>query len=102
MVPRHAVESLNQVRVIAEVGDEDQHGSESSSYPPVIFRPPLDHVAGLGARVCRDPDDDQILAIAITGSAGALVTGAADLLVLGAQGSVNITSVADFEVLARG
>jgi putative PIN family toxin of toxin-antitoxin system len=53
-------------------------------------------------RVCRDPDDDQILAIAITGSADALVTGDADLLVLGAHGSVNITSVADVEVHARG
>jgi putative PIN family toxin of toxin-antitoxin system len=54
------------------------------------------------ARVCRDHDDDQILAIAITGSADALVTGDADLLALGAHGSVNISSVADFEVLARG
>ena len=53
-------------------------------------------------RVCRDPDDDQILAIAITGSADAIVTGDADLLVLGAHGGVTVTSVADFEVLARG
>jgi putative PIN family toxin of toxin-antitoxin system len=53
-------------------------------------------------RVCRDPDDDQILAIAITGSADALVTGDADLLALGAHGGVNMTSVADFEALARG
>jgi predicted nucleic acid-binding protein len=53
-------------------------------------------------RVCRGPDDDQILAIAITGSADALVTGDADLLALGAHGSVNFSSVADFEVLARG
>jgi len=52
--------------------------------------------------VCRDRDDDQILAIAITGAADALVTGDSDLLALGAHGSVNISSVADFEVLARG
>ncbi|MGD0196146.1 MAG: putative toxin-antitoxin system toxin component, PIN family [Candidatus Dormibacteria bacterium] len=52
--------------------------------------------------VCRDPDDDQILAIAITGSADALVTGDADLLALGAHGGINISSVADFEVRARG
>ena len=52
--------------------------------------------------VCRDPDDDQILAIAITGSADALVTGDADLLALGAHGGVSISSVADFEVRARG
>ncbi len=51
-------------------------------------------------RVCRDPDDDQVLAIAITGSADALVTGDADLLALGAYAGVNVSSVADFE--ARG
>ena len=53
-------------------------------------------------RVCRDPDDDQILAIAVSGAADALVTGDADLLALGAHGGVNISSIADFEVLARG
>ena len=53
-------------------------------------------------RVCRDPDDDQILAIAVIGTVDALVTGDADLLALGAHGGVNISSIADFEVLARG
>ena len=53
-------------------------------------------------RVCRDPDDDQILAIAITGAADALVTGDADLLALGAYAGASISSVADFDVLARG
>jgi uncharacterized protein len=52
-------------------------------------------------RVCRDPDDDQILAIAVIGAVDALVTGDADLLALGSRGSVNISSVANFEVLAR-
>ncbi len=53
-------------------------------------------------RVCRDPDDDQILAIAVSGTADSLVTGDADLLALGAHGGVNISSIADFDVLARG
>lgn len=53
-------------------------------------------------RVCRDPDDDQILAIAVIGAVDALVTGDADLLALGEHGGVNISSIADFEVLARG
>jgi putative PIN family toxin of toxin-antitoxin system len=53
-------------------------------------------------RVCRDPDDDQILAIAVIGTVDALVTGDADLLALGAHRGVNISSIADFEVLARG
>jgi putative PIN family toxin of toxin-antitoxin system len=54
------------------------------------------------SRVCRDPDDDQILAIAVVGAVDALVTGDGDLLVLGAHRGVNIMSVADFEVLVRG
>jgi uncharacterized protein len=53
-------------------------------------------------RVCRDPDDDQILAIAVVGAVDALVTGDEDLLALGAHRGVNIMSVADFEVLVRG
>ena len=53
-------------------------------------------------RVCRDPDDDQILAIAVIGTVDALVTGDADLLALGAHRGVNISSIVDFEVLARG
>jgi uncharacterized protein len=53
-------------------------------------------------RVCRDPDDDQILAIAVVGAVDALVTGDGDLLALGTHRGVNISSVADFEVLARG
>jgi predicted nucleic acid-binding protein len=35
-------------------------------------------------------------------TADALVTGDADLLALGPRGGVNISSVADFKVLARG
>jgi uncharacterized protein len=53
-------------------------------------------------RVCRDPDDDQILAIAVVGLVDALVTGDGDLLALGAHRGVKIMSVADFEILARG
>ena len=52
-------------------------------------------------RLCRDPDDDQVLAIAVVGAVDALVTGDGDLLALGAPRGVNIMSVADFDVLAR-
>ena len=48
-------------------------------------------------RLCRDPDDDEILAIASAGQASALVTGDADLLALGNHGEVRIMTVADFE-----
>jgi putative PIN family toxin of toxin-antitoxin system len=53
-------------------------------------------------RVCRDPDDDQILAIAIAGAADALVTGDADLLTLGTHGGLSIASIADFEAIVEG
>ncbi len=48
-------------------------------------------------RLCRDPDDDEILAIASAGHASALVTGDADLLTLANYGQVRIVTVADFE-----
>jgi uncharacterized protein len=51
-------------------------------------------------RVCRDPDDDQVLAIAITGAADVLVTGDTDLLALGMHGGVTIMSVAEFAATA--
>ena len=47
--------------------------------------------------VCRDPDDDEVLAIAVNGTADALVTGDADLLTLGSHEGVRIITVADLE-----
>lgn len=43
---------------------------------------PLVDPAPLKRAVCRDPDDDTVLATAVTAKAGAIVTGDADLLVL--------------------
>ncbi|MHB8325613.1 MAG: putative toxin-antitoxin system toxin component, PIN family [Candidatus Dormibacteria bacterium] len=48
-------------------------------------------------RLCRDPGDDEILAIASAGHASALVTGDVDLLTLANYGQVRIVTVADFE-----
>ncbi|MHB8488677.1 MAG: putative toxin-antitoxin system toxin component, PIN family [Candidatus Dormibacteria bacterium] len=53
-------------------------------------------------RVGRDPDDDQILAIAVSGAADALVTGDADLLAVGMHDGVSITSIAGFETMGEG
>jgi uncharacterized protein len=52
-------------------------------------------------RVCRDPDDDQILAISSSGAADALVTGDADLLAVGMHDGVSIISVAGFETIGK-
>ena len=73
-----------------------RHPLNQSPTPPVRMTPVEI------PRVCRDADDDQILAIAVVGAVDALVTGVGDLLAIGSHRSVNIISVADFEVLARG
>ena len=53
-------------------------------------------------RVCRDPDDDQILAIAVIGAVDALVTRDSDLLARGVHGGVSIISIAGFETMGKG
>ena len=45
---------------------------------------------------CRDPDDDKILEIAVTGSADCIVTGNQDLLVLDPFRNIPILSPAQF------
>jgi uncharacterized protein len=49
--------------------------------------------------VCRDADDDAILACARTAGADFIVTGDADLLVLGRYGATRIVAPRDFEGL---
>jgi len=46
--------------------------------------------------VCRDPDDDKFLALAIAANADALITGDGDLLSLASQVSIAIVRPADF------
>lgn len=50
---------------------------------------------GLGEPVCRDPDDDRVLATALAGEAEAIVTGDADLLTLGSYEGIAILSPRD-------
>ena len=49
--------------------------------------------------VCRDPDDDNILACALAAKAEYLVTGDADLLELKSYQGIRIITPRDFEVL---
>jgi putative PIN family toxin of toxin-antitoxin system len=55
----------------------------------------VDPVA-LPAPVCRDPDDDLVLATALAGRADVIVTGDEDLLVLGAYEGIHILSPRQF------
>ncbi len=47
--------------------------------------------------ICRDPDDNEVLAAATTGEAEAIVTGDEDLLALRSFGDVAILTPAEFE-----
>jgi putative PIN family toxin of toxin-antitoxin system len=47
-------------------------------------------------RVCRDPKDDMLLELAVAGGATAILSGDADLLVLGSFRSIAILSPGDF------
>jgi putative PIN family toxin of toxin-antitoxin system len=46
--------------------------------------------------VCRDPDDDWILATAVAGQAGCIITGDKDLLVLQNYTGISILAPSDF------
>ena len=48
--------------------------------------------APLESNVCRDPDDDRVLATAITGNAVCIITGDKDLLILKKFGEIDILS----------
>ncbi len=57
-----------------------------------------DHVAPREVpAVCRDPDDNQVLAISVAGRADVIVTGDVDLLILGTFEGVSIVTVAAFD-----
>lgn len=59
----------------------------------------------LASQVCRDPDDDNILAAALSGPCDCVVTGDKDLLVLKRYEGVAIYSPRDFlknEGFSRG
>lgn len=46
--------------------------------------------------VCRDPEDNRVLELAVNGNANLIITGDTDLLVLNPFGDVRIVTPADF------
>ena len=59
-------------------------------------------VAPLFEEICRDPDDDMVLATAIAAQADLILTGDEDLLVLAEHGGIRILSPRQFvELLDR-
>ena len=57
---------------------------------------PLPLPLPLPARVCRDPDDDLVLATALAAQADVIITGDKDLLTLKTHGGVRIRSPRQF------
>jgi len=54
-------------------------------------------------RICRDPDDDRVLACAVVGEADVIVSGNEDLLALELAGDIPILTAAEFlEMLEQG
>ncbi len=51
----------------------------------------------LESNVCCDPDDDMVLATALTGKAACIITGDKDLLTLKKFGEIHIISPSEFE-----
>jgi uncharacterized protein len=53
-------------------------------------------------RVCRDPNDDKFLEVAVNGRADTLITGDTDLLVLDPFERISIITPADYLSKIRG
>ena len=54
-------------------------------------------------RICRDPDDDRLIACAVVGEADVIVSGDNDLLALERVGDIPILTAAQFlEILQQG
>ena len=68
----------------------DAFGSELKSFAWIITDVPAIEP------VCRDPNDDHVLAAALAADADCIITGDADLLSLGGYGRIHILSVRAF------
>jgi len=99
-VLRHKVVASNPIlsELRRNLGDKFHYNIDEVEE---VFRLLLPHMeivepAELEQPVCRDPDDDLVLATGIAGDAKCIITGDKDLLVLRQHGSIRILRPADF------
>src|SRR5438309_10377181 len=91
--------TLNEVR--DKMIQKFKYTSEVADEAVRLLRSRMEVVtpASLDAQVCRDPDDDSILATATAGNCKFIITGDKDLLVLQTFGEVKIVGPGAFQRL---
>lgn len=103
-------EVLADAKLIAELEDVCSRPKIAKYLPPgriavflQILQERLDFIVPVSqVRVCRDPDDDYLLAICMDGNADFLLTGDSDLLILSSFGQTRILTLTDFEKFLSG
>jgi len=83
-----------QEKLIEKFGYSTELAAESRSV--LLSRMTIISPSKLDNPVCRDPDDDNILAAAVSGKCDCIITGDKDLLVLKGYEGINIFSPRDF------
>lgn len=83
-----------QEKLIEKFGYAAELAAEAASV--LRSRMSVVSVSKLENRVCRDPDDDNILAAAVSGKCDCIITGDKDLLVLKEYEGIDIFSPRDF------
>jgi putative PIN family toxin of toxin-antitoxin system len=88
-----------QEKLIEKFGYESDLASEAIN----LFRSSMTVVSTLklASSVCRDPDDDNILATAISGNCDCIITGDNDLLALKEYNGIDIFGPRDFLIHER-
>lgn len=87
---------LSEVR--EKLTEKFKYSNEDAAAVLILLRSKMQVVefTPLETSVCRDPDDDAVLATAIAGNASCIITGDKDLLILKRFDSVDILSPSEF------
>lgn len=96
-----AHELLTSTTLLDELAEQLRNRFKTDPHEVPLFtayreRATLVSALPLPKPVCRDPDDDQVLATAVAGQADVIVTGDQDLLVLGQHDGIRILSPRQF------